>query len=86
MLSRRRSDASQEQTVDLKSRRGAREGTELLPHERDQNPAVVDKAAVPDPAVQQAAKDLEAGLEDTDRRADVVKHFERGPARLPPRR
>ncbi|MBN9426822.1 MAG: hypothetical protein J0H09_09985 [Burkholderiales bacterium] len=86
MPGRRRSDAAQEQKVDLKSRHGAREGAELLPHERDQNPAVVDKAAVPDPAIRQAAEDLEAGLQDTDQRAEVVRNFERGPSRLPPRR
>ncbi|MGE0805763.1 MAG: hypothetical protein AB7L76_09440, partial [Burkholderiaceae bacterium] len=70
-------DRTEEQTVDLKSARPAKRGAPLLPHERDQNAAVVDEAAVPDPVIRQAAKDLAAGQQDTDRRADAARHFER---------
>jgi hypothetical protein len=38
-----------------------------LPHERDQS-AVDTTAATPDPVVAQAARDIEAGLVDTDLR------------------
>ena len=38
-----------------------------MPHERDQGPGQVARA--PDPVIQQASKDLEASLVDTDMRA-----------------
>lgn len=41
--------------------------TPHLPHERDQNEGHVAKQ--PDPKIEQAKKDLDAGLVDTDMRA-----------------
>lgn len=38
-----------------------------LPHERDESPDAT--AAQPDPVIEQAARDLDAGLVDTDMRA-----------------
>lgn len=54
-------------------------GTELpLPHERDQSTG--QTAAAPDPVIQQAKADLDAGLTDTDLRgtpgADAARQAE----------
>lgn len=62
-------------------------GTDLaLPHERDES--VEGTAAPPNPVIEQAAHDLEAGLVDTDLRATAGLDAERRQAllRKPPRR
>lgn len=56
-------------------RRGA---TPKLPHERDESPSIKMPA---DPAVAQARRDLENGLQDTDRYKDAHRTFERSRAR-----
>ena len=45
-----------------------RAGTPLMPHEHDELPGGMT-AAEPDPVIQQAKRDLDAGLVDTDMRA-----------------
>ncbi|HVF64886.1 MAG TPA: hypothetical protein VNE58_12915 [Casimicrobiaceae bacterium] len=54
---------------------GARpEGGVRLPHEHDEHS---DKPQQPQPAIVQAEADLNAGLQDTDRRGDAAGVFDR---------
>ena len=55
-----------------------------LPHERDEAPGAT--RSVPQPAIDQAARDLGRGLVDTDERGKAKDVFERSPpAAEPPR-
>ncbi|MES2952207.1 MAG: hypothetical protein V4858_27085 [Pseudomonadota bacterium] len=64
------------------------EGELLLPHERDQSDRNVGET--PDPVIQQAKRDIDAGLVDTDMRATPGLDAERrerlvpGPGGKPP--
>ena len=51
------------------------EASAQLPHERDQSTDMT--AATPDPAVQQAAKDLQRGLSDTTKGAEMDKAYQK---------
>ena len=51
------------------------EASARLPHERDQSTAMT--AATPDPAIQQAARDVKRGLSDTSKGAETDKAYQR---------
>jgi hypothetical protein len=56
-------------------RDSAVEASAQLPHERDQSTDMT--AATPDPAVHQAAKDLQRGLSDTSKGAELDKAYQK---------